>query len=285
MAVFPVGRECPWSCVFCDLWRHTLDGDTPAGSLPRQVRAAREALDGWPSGSVLKLYNAASFFDPRAVPEDDLEAIATLCAGASRVVVECHPLLIVRHQALWRRFAAALPGVELEVALGLETANDAIHRRLGKGTRVDDVARAADRLLDAGVAWRAFTLVGTPWVPAERHAGDAIETVAWAVERGAGHVALIPVRGGNGALEQLAASGAWSPPRLSALEEALEGGLLEAGARAVVSADLWDLGRVSDCAACFPARRDRLDAANLAGSLAAREPCAECERGISGPTL
>ncbi|MBA2353103.1 MAG: hypothetical protein H0V80_00395, partial [Acidobacteria bacterium] len=27
--IFLVGRECPWRCVMCDLWQHTIAGDTP----------------------------------------------------------------------------------------------------------------------------------------------------------------------------------------------------------------------------------------------------------------
>ena len=36
--IFLTGRECPWRCVMCDLWQHTIESDTPAGAL---VRAAR----------------------------------------------------------------------------------------------------------------------------------------------------------------------------------------------------------------------------------------------------
>ncbi|MGB5999545.1 MAG: radical SAM protein, partial [Thermoanaerobaculia bacterium] len=32
ITVFLAGRECPFTCVFCDLWRQTLDGPTPAGA-------------------------------------------------------------------------------------------------------------------------------------------------------------------------------------------------------------------------------------------------------------
>ena len=44
----------------------------------------------------IKLYNAGSFFDPRAVPEPDYEDIAKAVSGFSRVIVECHPALVGR---------------------------------------------------------------------------------------------------------------------------------------------------------------------------------------------
>ncbi|HSM12453.1 MAG TPA: hypothetical protein VLA66_00150, partial [Thermoanaerobaculia bacterium] len=44
VAVFLVGAECPFTCVFCDLWRGTLDAPTPPGALPRQLDAAAAEL-------------------------------------------------------------------------------------------------------------------------------------------------------------------------------------------------------------------------------------------------
>ena len=38
--VFVANRECPFRCVMCDLWMHTLDGDTPRGAVPAQIRGA-----------------------------------------------------------------------------------------------------------------------------------------------------------------------------------------------------------------------------------------------------
>ena len=42
--VFLTGRECPWRCVMCDLWRRT-ESDTPRGAIAAQVAAAQSALD------------------------------------------------------------------------------------------------------------------------------------------------------------------------------------------------------------------------------------------------
>ena len=42
----------------------------------------------------MKLYNAGSFFDPRAVPDADYEGVAAALAGLSRVIVESHPALV-----------------------------------------------------------------------------------------------------------------------------------------------------------------------------------------------
>ena len=90
--VLLTGRECPWRCATCDLWRYTTVADTPSGAIAAQVAAAVAALhEEQPRVSVIKLYNAGSFFDPRAVPVEDYDTIAATLAGFSRVVVECTP--------------------------------------------------------------------------------------------------------------------------------------------------------------------------------------------------
>ncbi|MEP6919335.1 MAG: hypothetical protein ABJC89_27075, partial [Acidobacteriota bacterium] len=85
--VLLTGRECPWRCAMCDLWTYTIASDTPAGAIPAQLESARLALRGQATPVTgIKLYNAGSFFDPRAVPEADYDAIASMLAGLSRVI-------------------------------------------------------------------------------------------------------------------------------------------------------------------------------------------------------
>ena len=93
LTVFLAGAECPFTCVFCDLWRYTTPGPTPAGALPAQLRRTLEehtlALDpALPCH--LKLYNASNFFEPRAVPPGDDGALLELARPFDRVVVESH---------------------------------------------------------------------------------------------------------------------------------------------------------------------------------------------------
>src|SRR5579872_4972374 len=62
--VFLTGRECPWRCTMCDLWRYTTRDDTPAGAIPAQIDAARAVWrERGESISRIKLYNASNFFD------------------------------------------------------------------------------------------------------------------------------------------------------------------------------------------------------------------------------
>ena len=75
--LFLTNRECPFRCLMCDLWKNTLTESVAPGQIPEQIR---RALADLPPARHLKLYNAGSFFDPRAIPPDDYAEIARLAA-------------------------------------------------------------------------------------------------------------------------------------------------------------------------------------------------------------
>ena len=271
LTVFLAGAECPFGCVFCDLWRHTLDGPTPRGALPAQVRAARAEAAGDFHG--LKLYNASNLFEPRAAPPEDDAALAAACGGVAAVIAECHPRLVGERCLAFAELLAA-EGARLEVAMGLETVHPEALPRLGKAMDLPLFDRACAALREAGVGIRAFVLVGAPFVPPEESAAWAVRSALHAFAQGAGHVSLIPVRGGTPEMEALAAAGIWTPPTLADLEVALDEALAAAPAGALVTADLWDLERLLACPRCFEPRRARLKRMNRSG---AGEPLPACE--------
>jgi radical SAM enzyme (TIGR01210 family) len=271
LTVFLAGAECPFTCVFCDLWRETLDGATPPGALPAQLRKAMAAAGPPPGPAAVKLYNASNFFEPRAVPPDDEAEILELVAPFARVTVECHPRLVGDR---CRRFAERLAG-SLEVAMGLETIHPQALARLGKGMTLGDFDRAAGVLRREGIGLRAFVLVAPPFVPPGEAVDWAVRSAEHAFEQGAERVSLIPVREGNGALDVLQERGDFHPPRLEQLEEALERCIsLDGG---IVTADLWEARRFASCPECADARLDRLDRMNRGGRAEPKIACNVCK--------
>jgi hypothetical protein len=268
LTVFLAGAECPFGCVFCDLWRHTLDGPTPAGALPRQLAAA---LAGAGRPDRVKLYNASNFFDDRAVPPADDPVLAGLLSGIPAVTVECHPRLVGRRCF---DFVRRLDG-RLEVAMGLETVHPGALPRLEKAMTLGDFDRAAAALAGHDIDLRAFVLLGVPFVPPEEQIEWAVRTVHHAAGRGARHVALIPVRPGTPELERLAERGEFVPCTLADLEIALARSL-EDRMGVVVSADLWDAERLATCAECRAPRLARLKEMNASGLVAPAVTCAAC---------
>jgi archaeosine synthase beta-subunit len=282
--IFLTGRECPWRCVMCDLWKHTIEQDTPRGALVRQIDDALETLGPDRAGAThIKLYNAGSFFDPRAVPEQDYDAIAPRIAGWARVIVESHPALVQpglsRFQAALARAAGGAAVPRVEVAMGLETAHAQALAQLHKGFTLDQFREAAWRARRLGADVRVFLLVGVPFIPRLQQQDWIAASVAAAFDCGASVVSLIPTRSGNGALDVLRAGGLFEPPSVADVERALERALPDAPGR--VFADLWDLRSFATCPACIEARVERLRVMNLEQRVLPSVECTECTH--SGP--
>jgi radical SAM enzyme (TIGR01210 family) len=269
LTVFLTGAECPFTCSFCDLWQWTIDGPTPTGALTGQLESVLQAFDG-PVPDRIKLYNASNFFDQRAVPSEDLPAIAKLTAPFAAVTVESHANTI-GPQTL--AFAGQIAG-RLEVAVGLETIHPTGAAQLNKRLDLARFDGAARFLSENGVDLRVFVLLGAPYVPADESVAWTVRTVEYAVERGASVVSIIPVRGGNGEMERLQALGHFSPPTLSELEFALDRSMQFRNT--VVTADLWDVERLPACEACGSERIERLRRLNVSGRPESRIACTVC---------
>jgi radical SAM enzyme (TIGR01210 family) len=252
--LFLTNHECPFRCLMCDLWKNTLDTTVAPGRIPEQIRWALSQL---PPARYLKLYNAGNFFDPRAIPPVDYPEIARLAASFERVIVECHPRLVGRRCREFRRLLAA----DLEVALGLETVHPEVLPRLNKRMTLDDFASAVTSLRGQGIAVRAFILVRPPFLSDEEGLAWAKRSLDYAFSLGVECCSLIPTRGGNGAMEELARRQLFAPPSLEALERSLEYGLALGAGRVFV--DLWDSERISPRAPARAMRIARLARMNL----------------------
>lgn len=272
LTIFLAGAECPYTCSFCDLWRFTIDGPTPPGAIANQVERVLNDRTA-PLPQRLKLYNASNFFDTRAVPLVDRDRLAQLAAPFESVTVESHVNTI---GAATVAFARQLDR-RLEVAAGLETIHPVAAAQLNKRLDFGRFDAAARLLAENAIDLRVFVLLGAPFVPSEESVAWTVRSVEYAVERGAAVVAIIPVRGGNGEMERLQASGSFTPPTLRELETALDDAFQVVGGRAVVTADLWDVERLPGCSHCRGARVERLRRQNVSGRREPRITCASCD--------
>jgi radical SAM enzyme (TIGR01210 family) len=263
--LFLTNRECPFRCLMCDLWKNTLPESVAPGQIPEQIRWALAQL---PAAQHLKLYNAGSFFDPRAIPPEDYAAIARLADPFERVIVECHPRLV--GSRCWKFRGLLADRICLEVALGLETAHPEVLARLNKGMTTDDFVGAVRVLRAEGVAVRAFILVRPPFLSENEGLEWAKRSLDFAFASGVECCSLIPTRDGNGAMEELARLGHFAPPTLDSLEAAMEYGLALRAGR--VFLDLWDIGKISPDAPNRADRVARLARMNLSQRLESSEP-------------
>lgn len=261
-------KECPWRCLMCDLWKHTLISSVPPGAIPRQIEYALSRLPALPQQ--VKLYNSGSFFDPAAIPLADYAAVAQKVSFATHLVVESHPRLIGESALKLRD----LLGSSLEVAMGLETVHPEVLPRLNKHLSLGAFSKAVGFLRGHGVAVRAFVLLNPPFLNEAEGLEWAVKSAEFAFASGAEVVSLIPTRAGNGALDRLRETGEFAPPRLPTLERALETVLELRHGR--VFADPWDLEQFSTCAACFERRRERLHQINREQIVPPRIGCRLC---------
>src|SRR6185295_9941093 len=99
--------------------------------------------------------------DPR-----DYIQIAESAWDFDNTIVECHPRLVNQRAV---EFQNMLPG-RLEVAMGLEAADDQILDKLNKRVRLEDIRKASRFLEENDVAIRMFVLVKPPFVASESSA-------------------------------------------------------------------------------------------------------------------
>ena len=265
--IFLSNKECSFKCLMCDLWKNTSDESVPVGAIPDQIEWSLKKL---PSARHIKLYNSGSFFDEKAIPHSDYPAIAKHVDHFETVIVESHPNLI-SDKCL--EFRDQISG-KLEVAIGLETAHPDILARLNKKMTLDDFKRGVEFLNRNNIDSRAFILLRPPFMTEEEGVHWAKKSIDFAFDCGVNSCTVIPVRAGNGAMEELMKRGDFNMPDLRSLEEVLEYGISQK--RGLVFADLWDLELFSDCHVCFKDRYDRMHQMNLTQKTAPKFNCVQC---------
>jgi len=273
-AIFLTNKECPFRCVFCDLWQKTLPDRVADGLVAGQVEWALKNL---PETSHVKLYNAGSFFDPEAIPSADLPRIAELLAGKRSAIVECHPRFVDDRCV---SFAKAIAPVKLEIAIGLETVDPELLPRIKPSMSLYDFKKAARFLTRNGIELRAFILLGPPGHFGRERTDWARRSIDYAFSMGVECCVVIPVRPGNGIVDALDAQGLYSRTNLAELQSVVEYGIQSGRGR--VFADLWDVERIAGCPHCSGARTAALEQTNLTQRPSAALDCS-CIRVIQPP--
>lgn len=265
--IFLTNRECPYNCLMCDLWKNTTDYIIPEGAIPHQIEWALNQL---PGVKHLKLYNSGSFFDKNAIPEKDYKRIASLVSGFKTVIVESHPGFINEGCLRFRD----LIKTDLQIAIGLETVNIEVLEKLNKRMTLEDFAGSVSFLLENDIFTRAFILLRPPFLSESEGVFWAERSLDFAFNTGVECCVIIPVRAGNGAMDQLVEKGIFEPPDLRSLEKVLEYGIEQQAGR--VFADTWDLNLFSKCDKCLGDRTNRLIEMNLGQTFIRRIKCT-CE--------
>ncbi len=164
---------CQWrKCRMCGYW-HESSPDVTQADILDQLRYALTTMS--PNEDfILKLYTSGSFLDEREISGGTRRRIAELLRqrqDVKRLIIETRPEY-VSADAL-----ADLEEVKLEVAMGLETADDFIRSEyINKGFTFEDYKTAARVITDCGATVKTYLLLKPPFVSERAAIEDVIKS-------------------------------------------------------------------------------------------------------------
>jgi radical SAM enzyme (TIGR01210 family) len=173
------------------------------------------------------------------------------------VVVESHPAFIGK---ICVEFGRMLKG-RLEIAIGLETIHPELVEKLNKKMSPELFSEKVSFLVENGISARAFILLRPPFLSEKEGVHWAKKSIDFAFDSGVECCTVIPVRPGNGTMDELLRLGYFTPPKVNSLEKVLEYGIKLNRGR--VFADTWDLKMFSECDLCLDKRTARITEINL----------------------
>lgn len=205
------------TCTMCPFTNENNFGhgrDDP--SLLDQVENVLTRSPEEPGYDLLALYNDGSFFASAEVPHDVQLAVAELVAssGVGRLVVESLPQFV--RPATLAPFVRALGPVELQVGIGLQSADDFVRETL-VNTRVTrrSFERALATMAGLGVHPKVYLMIKPPFLTDEEAVTDVVQSVEYLRSLGVDGVTLCPTRvSRNTVAWWLHENGYYQPPNL-----------------------------------------------------------------------
>lgn len=135
-----------------------------------------KAWESYDNHSIVKVYTSGSFTDQNEVPIAVREQILRKVKNSgAKMLFESRPEFVSAESMKECTGACS----NLEVALGLESANDRIlEKSIRKGFTFRDYERAAKAALAAGATVRTYLLLKPPFLTEEEAIADAIQSVS-----------------------------------------------------------------------------------------------------------
>ncbi len=261
-------RGCYWArqsgCLMCGYNNDCTDGVT-AEDLVIQFGKAMERHSGQ---NYIKIYTSGSFLDPREVEPAARDRILELAGARSgKVLVESRPEFVNTES-----LASAYRFVKhLEIAIGLETADDGLRARsINKGFLFRDFERACKAASESEASIRTYLLLKPPYVSESQAILDVVESA-----RKAGPmsqtISINPVNVQRGTrVEEMWKKGQYRPPWLWSLVEAMRKAGEVTDAR-IVSAPSGGGSRrgAHNCGKCDDAILKAVETSSLGGGMEA----------------
>ncbi|MBD3262356.1 MAG: hypothetical protein GF334_11945 [Candidatus Altiarchaeales archaeon] len=152
--ILPFGR-CSWGrCIFCGYGKKA--GRTPG---PNEINHYLDRqLNGLGEKDKVKVFGSGSFFDEKQIPRESRRHFIKLLRKKNiSAQIESRPEYVVPEKL------DEFTGIDLEVAVGLESANPQHLKLICKGFTLGDFERAGSLIRKHGFRLRAYLLVNLPF--------------------------------------------------------------------------------------------------------------------------
>lgn len=212
---------CRWGrkegCIMCG---YVYDAAREI-SQEKVVEEFKKALKGIDGIEYLKIFTSGSFLDPQELSANAMrEILSYVPEHIKRVQVESRPEFINEKALLDIKGTLS---AELEVGIGLETANDRIRAAINKGFSFDDFEKAVRLCKRHDVKVKAYLLLKPPFLTEKEALYDAKDSIVKAQKAGADRVSVNPLNVQRSTLvERLWQRGEYRPPWLWTVVEVLK---------------------------------------------------------------
>jgi hypothetical protein len=193
------GRCSHGRCYFCGYGR--LRGAPPTAE--NVIECFKRFFDQL-SDDEVKVFGSGSFLDEKQVPAEARAYFMRECAkkGVKRITVESRPEFVTP------QVLAEFGGFDLTVAMGLESADDRLLKKLNKGYGTLEYSQAAKTIHAAGFKVRTYLLVNPPFVEDAKASVD--ESVEYALKHSDSVVLINMLPHANAPLARMWVDGEWS---------------------------------------------------------------------------
>jgi len=219
---------CRWArdsggCSMCGFSSDSCSRRVTPEEIREQVELLISKISGAGEPFGLRIFTSGSFFDDREIGVESRKKMLERLSGVgdlSEFTVESRPEHVSREGI--ENLVGALPGVETEVAIGLETTDDTIRDRcIGKGFSFEDFARASKIIRQNGSRCKAYILLKPPFISEFDAAHDSVRSM----KKAAGMVDALSLNACNvqrtTLVQEMQRSGYYRPPWIWTVREVL----------------------------------------------------------------
>jgi radical SAM enzyme (TIGR01210 family) len=167
---------CWWSkkrgCLMCGYNQAASGSGIGEEELLKQLEIAKSKLQG---EEMVKIYTSGSFLDEKEIPPSVRERVLQEFSSCKRILFESRPEFVTEESL------SRLPADKVEIALGLESANDLVLRKcINKGFGASDYQRAASLIKSKGMRVRTYLLLKPLYLTERQAMLDTISSIDFA---------------------------------------------------------------------------------------------------------